>query len=76
MLLATPAPAASPAAAAPCRVQAPASIALPFGTFERVLADGCNKEVAAKVAAESVLAVSAEREPDCVSMGMGEARSL
>lgn len=32
------------------RVQAPASIALPFGTFERVLAADCNASVAAAVA--------------------------
>lgn len=34
------------------RVQAPASIALPFGTFERVLAASCNAGVAAAVAKE------------------------
>ncbi|KAL4424419.1 hypothetical protein ABPG77_005662 [Micractinium sp. CCAP 211/92] len=34
----------------PAGVQAPASIALPFGTFERVLAADCNASVAAAVA--------------------------
>lgn len=41
------------------RVQAPASIALPFGTFERVLKADCNRGVAAVVAAEERSAVSA-----------------
>ncbi len=40
------------------RVQAPASIALPFGTFERVLGADCNRAVAAAVAAEERSAVS------------------
>ncbi|PRW45423.1 Carbohydrate-Binding Module Family 45 [Chlorella sorokiniana] len=43
----------------PQGVQAPASIALPFGTFERVLAADCNRSVAAAVAAEERSAASA-----------------
>lgn len=35
----------------PASINVPSSIALPFGTFERVLADPANKEVAAAVAA-------------------------
>ncbi|EFN54548.1 hypothetical protein CHLNCDRAFT_135335 [Chlorella variabilis] len=43
----------------PAGVQAPASIALPFGTFERVLAADCNKAVAAAVVAEEQQAAAA-----------------
>ena len=37
--------------ALPKDIAVPASVALPFGTFERVLADGANKEAAAAVKA-------------------------
>ncbi|PSC73883.1 ABC transporter A family member 2 isoform B [Micractinium conductrix] len=47
----------------PAGVQAPASIALPFGTFERALAADCNQGVAAAVAREEgAAAAGAEGE--------------
>lgn len=58
-----------------CRVQAPASVALPFGTFERVLAADCNRSVAAAVADAEKQAVS-RRAGCCLLMVTASLPSL
>jgi hypothetical protein len=57
-----------------CRVQAPASVALPFGSFERVLAADCNRSVAAAVADAEKQAVS--RRAGCCLLCLLQVPSL